>query len=94
MCDKTNGYKQKNADHYQTFTCPNCSFCCDMRHLQAHYKEQKKEKAKARLEYLRQELRAERMSYGELAELQSLAPFIDKGDIELLEPAGVPEFSE
>lgn len=45
----------------------------------------------ARLEYLRGELRAERISYGELAELEDLAPFIDSGDVELLEAAGVPE---
>lgn len=45
-----------------------------------------------RLEYLRKELRAERMSYGELAELQSLKEYIDKADVELLEAAGVPEF--
>ncbi len=44
-----------------------------------------------RLEYLRQELRAERISYGELSELQSLVKYIDKGDVELLEAAGVPE---
>lgn len=44
-----------------------------------------------RLEYLRGELRAERISYGELAELQSLVEYIDKGDVELLEAAGVPE---
>lgn len=44
-----------------------------------------------RLEYLRGELRAERISYGELAELQSLADSIDPGDVELLEAAGVPE---
>ena len=47
---------------------------------------------KDRLEYLRGELRAERISYGELAELQSLAGEIDPGDVELLEAAGVPEF--
>lgn len=47
--------------------------------------------AKLRLEYLRGELQAERISYGELAELQSLTNYIDKGDIELLEAAGVPE---
>ena len=47
--------------------------------------------AKERLEYLRGELRAERISYGELAELQSLADSIEPGDIELLEAAGVPE---
>jgi len=46
---------------------------------------------KTRLEYLRQELRQERISYGELAELQSLAEYIDKGDVELLEAAGVSE---
>lgn len=51
-----------------------------------------KDVIKTRLEYLRQELRAERMSYGELAELQSLAQYIDRGDVELLEPAGVPEY--
>ena len=49
---------------------------------------------KQRLEYLRGELRAGRMSYGELAELQSLAGHIEPGDVELLEAAGVPEFPE
>lgn len=47
-----------------------------------------------RLEYLRQELRAERISYGELLELQSLAPFIDPNDTELREVAGLPEHPE
>lgn len=47
----------------------------------------------ARLEYLRCELRAERISYGELAELQALAPHINANDAELLEAAGVPEFA-
>ena len=50
-----------------------------------------KNKIKARLEYLRGELQAERMSYGELAELQSLKHYIEPGDVELLEAAGVPE---
>ena len=45
-----------------------------------------------RLEYLRTELRAERISYSELAELQSLARYIEAGDVELLEAAGVPEY--
>lgn len=36
-------------------------------------------------------LRAERISYGELAELQTLAKYIDPSDVELLEAAGVPE---
>jgi len=52
----------------------------------------KKKQINERLEYLRTELRNERISYGELAELQSLAQYIDRGDVELLEAAGVPEF--
>lgn len=44
-----------------------------------------------RLEYLRGELEAERISYGELSELQDLTPYIDAGDVQLLEAAGVPE---
>ena len=49
---------------------------------------------KARLEYLRGEIEAERISYGELSELQDLAPYIDPSDVLLLEWAGVPEFPE
>ena len=49
------------------------------------------DKIQKRLEYLRGELRSESISYGELAELQSLAAHIDPGDVELLEAAGVPE---
>ena len=52
------------------------------------------ENVKKRLEYLRGEIRAERISYGELAELESLAGEIEPGDVELLEAAGVPEFKE
>ena len=40
---------------------------------------------KNRLEYLRNEIRAERISYGEIAELQSLVEYIDKSDIKLLQ---------
>lgn len=46
---------------------------------------------KQRLEYLRGEIRAERISTGEIVELLSLAQYIDKGDVELLEWAGVEE---
>ena len=46
---------------------------------------------KKRLEELRQELRAERISYAELIELQSLSKHIDEDDVELLEAAGIPE---
>jgi len=44
-----------------------------------------------RLEELRTELRAERISYEELSELQSLVKYINPADVELLEAAGVPE---
>jgi hypothetical protein len=47
---------------------------------------------KQRLEYLRGELRAERLSWGELSELQDLAKYIDPGDVELLQATGIPEF--
>lgn len=46
---------------------------------------------KERLEYLREQLRQECISYGELIELQSLKDHIDLSDVELLEAAGVPE---
>lgn len=46
---------------------------------------------KERLEYLREEIHAERISYGEIAELQSLARHIAPDDVELLEWAGAPE---
>ena len=49
---------------------------------------------KERLEYLRGEIEAERISYGEIAELESLAEHIEPGDILLLQWAGVPEFQE
>jgi hypothetical protein len=39
---------------------------------------------KDRLEYLRVQIRKECISWGEIAELQSLAKYIDKDDIELL----------
>lgn len=47
-----------------------------------------------RLEYLRGEIEAERISYEELAELQRLAEYIEPGDVVLLEWAGVPEYEK
>lgn len=49
--------------------------------------------AKKRLDYLRSQIKAESISYGELTELQSLAEYIDPSDMELLEWAGVKEHS-
>jgi hypothetical protein len=46
---------------------------------------------KERLEYLRGEIRAERISYGEIAELQSLIEHIPADDVELLQWAGKEE---
>lgn len=46
---------------------------------------------KKRLEQIRQALRDQNISYGELAELQGLVEYIDFADVELLEPAGVKE---
>lgn len=47
---------------------------------------------KNRLHYLRTEIENERISYEEIAELQSLTPHIDPSDTLLMEWAGVPEF--
>jgi len=49
---------------------------------------------KKRLKYLRNEIINERISYGEIAELQSLSKYIDRGDILLLEWSDVKEFEE
>jgi transposase-like protein len=49
------------------------------------------EQTTQRLEYLRSKIEAESISYGEIAELQSLADHIDQSDTVLLEWAGVPE---
>ena len=49
---------------------------------------------KERLEYLRGEIEAERISTGEILELESLAAYIEPGDVLLLQWAGVPEFAE
>ena len=53
----------------------------------------KKTVIQERLEYLRGEIKAERISTGEIVELQSLADYIETGDVLLLEWAGVPEHS-
>ena len=46
---------------------------------------------KQHLDYLRSQIEQENISYGEIAELQSLSQYIDKDDVLLLEWAGVPE---
>ena len=56
----------------------------------------KKTEIKARLEYLRGEIEAFRISYGEISELQDYgaAGHIEEDDVLLLVWAGVPEFQE
>jgi hypothetical protein len=49
---------------------------------------------KERLDYLRGEIEAERISYGEIVELRDLAEHIEKDDVLLLEWAGVYEWDE
>jgi len=49
---------------------------------------------KERLEEIREELNSESISMGELVELQDLTEYIEDGDVQLLEAAGVPEFNE
>lgn len=49
------------------------------------------EEIKSRLEYLRSLVIDEKISYGEIAELQSLAKYIDKNDPQLRQWAGIEE---
>lgn len=59
--------------------------------------EKKKDMAKkmpdhqGRLEYLRKQIKKQNISYGEIAELQSLKKHIKPGDVELREWAGIKE---
>lgn len=46
---------------------------------------------KTRLEYLRKQIENENISYGEIAELESLKEYIEKNDVLLLQWAGVKE---
>ena len=51
-------------------------------------------RVKERLEELREEIREERISTGEILELESLKEYIDPSDVELLQWAGVEEYPE
>lgn len=41
--------------------------------------------SKQRIEYLREQIENENISYGEILELQSLRKYIDDGDVQLLQ---------
>lgn len=60
-------------------------------HFSGNTEQDKKDYAKLRLEYLRTMIVKECISYGEIAELQSLSKYIDPSDTLLLQWAGVPE---
>jgi len=51
-------------------------------------------KVKKRLEAIRKSIQNENVSYGEMAELQSLSKDIDPSDVELREAAGMPQFED
>ena len=51
------------------------------------------EAIKKRLEYLRGEIKAERISYDEIVEIQGLRDYIDPDDVVLLEWAGKAELT-
>tara|TARA_R110001592_G_scaffold327353_1_gene608486 strand:+ start:237 stop:392 length:156 start_codon:yes stop_codon:yes gene_type:complete len=50
-------------------------------------------KTEKRLNEIRQSLRDENISYGEILELQTMIKYIDDNDVELREAAGIPEFN-
>ena len=52
----------------------------------------REQEAKQRIEEIRVEILAERVSYGEIYDLQSLIEHIDEDDVLMLQWAGVPEF--
>lgn len=66
--------------------CPSCQS------YEVHSPDAGKKTSHRRLEYLRDLIHQERISWGELAELQGRADEIHPSDVELLEWAGVPEF--
>lgn len=54
-------------------------------------KKEIEQKIRERLEYIRGEIQAERISYAEIAELQALSEYIEDSDLLLLQWAGVDE---
>jgi len=71
---------------------------CPVERTDVNYQEQDKAINEAvnkhRLEYLRSQINAESISTWEIVELESLTEYIEPGDVQLLEWAGVPEFEE
>lgn len=63
-------------------------------HINMNNKQATNKAIKSRLEYLRGEIKAERISMDEIVELQSMAEHIAPDDVLLRGWAGLPEFSE
>lgn len=63
----------------------------DIEQLAEHISFEVAKTYRKRLDSIRKSLRHENISTGELVELQSLIPYIEAGDVELLEAAGVSE---
>ena len=59
--------------------------------LEGQFAQRKAALITERLEYLREQIKGECISYGEIVELQTLAGYIPAGDVELLQWAGVEE---
>lgn len=95
-CDKCWEIKNPNVGKCGHARCAGGSgeLCYEKGRGMRSYDEIKKElEAKARLEYLRGEILAQRISYSEVVELAELAKagYIEPNDATLLEWAGVPE---
>jgi hypothetical protein len=71
----------QTVQSWNPLTDDKCDNCREAEHTQAL----------TRLEYLRNQINQECISYGEIAELESLADHIEPGDVQLLEWAGVKE---
>ena len=84
-------YKNKILQGYK---CIKCGEFLSKDKVFPNLKKYMNKTIKARLEYLRSEIKKECISTAEIAELESLKNYIEPGDTVLLEWAGVPEFTE
>lgn len=82
-------YKKHNVDKATQAIWGHAKFANAEFYRRSFWSAMKDEQVKERLEYLRGEIEAERISYAEIAELEGLKDFIEEGDTLLLEWAGV-----
>lgn len=86
--------QQAPDSHNKRAQCAFCGWWCWLKNFNKQSNNMKDKTIKKRLDYLRQEIQAERISTAEIAELESLKDHIDSSDTLLLEWAGVPEFED